>query len=496
DASEAEGEKTADERLLELLKPLTGNISYSQLPKITVMVAINDGKLISFFYQYEKDFPILKKIVEDAYFGVVQANPPADKIAAKIKVINLKLRTFIDYNFDNTFGESIYDRQLEVFLEERFWEPVCLDCTANSYCPIWKNVKALRHFQVRNQLKKLFAISYLRGLKRSTIRDLRSSLALAITANLSCKDIHAKEELDYNDLYFNQLFESQDDVSIEFQALDPAQKPIPELDSYLHFALKNPDLNSELESFFTPAIHIQGLFTAFASNLTVQTFRRRLYFEANEEKLKATFHSLRTIDTFLPYQHLSSFFSLLNKEIKPEEEEKILSQLLEGISRSDELSAQAIEKLLIQNQSQGKDPKKRIGLLLRLQKARATAQNASLAVCRAFERDRFCIEVVEVSEQQRQFLEVLPTQLNLIFKSNEEYCFRLTLSLDLYELLMNLGSGGLPFSNEYYTLLDELVLFKNNLHRTQSQEVFLIKNEKQVYHVMLEDQKLQIQQIL
>jgi serine/threonine protein kinase len=480
DASESFENQTADQRLTRLFEPFQGQAINA--PRQTLLIAINDGKLISFFFnpKIRERFPALSNIVIDAYF---------EKDHDTIKVINLKLRAFIDYDFKSKPGDSIFDKQLHKFLEPQAWEPTCGECDAQSFCPIYHNVMALRKRQVRNQLKKLLAIGYIRGIKRNTLRDMRSTLAFAITANLTCRKIHSNPKLELESLYFNSLFESlQGSMEEEIKILDPAKKPIPELDHFLAFELQaNPSQGlPKLLSFLNSSIYPQpqdifqkSRFEKLSASQKHTYARRRLYFEAVSQKLRKDFNYFHNPDRLLPYTYFKEFIAILesgknNFASPPNAPKKIkkiksaINNLLKGISQSEELNPDALAKPKIENNPNAK----RFDLLLRI------AQNLEqgLWVTRGFRKEDFAIEANNLEPTRLRYLEAQPASFWLVFRKDEN--IKLEINLNLYELLMKMAKQGvLPFSEEFATALDDLLSFKSKLHKQAQNNVTLIENE-------------------
>ncbi|MCK5716927.1 MAG: hypothetical protein KAH77_05505, partial [Thiomargarita sp.] len=238
DASESYQEQSADDRLKILFSPFKGDVKPNNY---VVLMAINDGKLHSFFHlpAIQQDFPWLSQTVIHKAFKT--ENGVKDK---SIEIVNLKERTLIDLELgpEHNTESSLFDKLLLLFTDKQHWE-ICHTCASQSDCPIFANARALGFSdtaqQSRTRLKTFFAISHLRRHRHNTMRDVRSALSFIITGNWNCQSVHDNIGVPValqEKRYFNSIFSAKDDTLQEFIELDPARIALSQLDRQLNLS--------------------------------------------------------------------------------------------------------------------------------------------------------------------------------------------------------------------------------------------------------------------
>jgi len=224
---------SADDWLKQLFAPFKGR----QRPNTShiVLVAINDGKLHSFFHLKEvrEEWQWLSKSAIDKAF-----NPSNQRAEDGVLVVNLKERALVDLEIGQDNPEScLFDQLLLLFTDKQHWE-ICHQCSEQADCPIFANARSLGFSsfakQARTRVKLLFLMSHLRRQRHNTMRNIRSALSFAITSNLDCQAIHEASEETRQQWskrrYFHALFSGQDEILREFVELDPARVNIAHLD--------------------------------------------------------------------------------------------------------------------------------------------------------------------------------------------------------------------------------------------------------------------------
>lgn len=220
DASESNSGLSSDDLLNQALTPEDGRAETSQ----TVLLAINDGRLLQFFTDYEHLYNDHARATR-AHFR--RQSPPFDDIA----VVDLKERSLA--NPGNELGLAV--QVAERFTAADRWTE-CTTCSSRELCPMLKNAREL-HSVARKGLAELVLVSHLRRLRRATFRDLRSALGWLITGDVSCEEVHEKRELRL-DLSRNPKYrianlafssESTDYLIQEWSLLDPARTAAPEV---------------------------------------------------------------------------------------------------------------------------------------------------------------------------------------------------------------------------------------------------------------------------
>ncbi|HZV26723.1 MAG TPA: protein kinase, partial [Acidothermaceae bacterium] len=121
DASEAHRGQNADEQLIEKLNGLQGEDRPAS--SVTVLVAINDGRLADIIERYE-DFVWLMREVDRARRDA-QALDTED-----VWLIDLKRRSYVDAA-PSTGDHSVMRRMLSTFVDSARWDPICDECASH-----------------------------------------------------------------------------------------------------------------------------------------------------------------------------------------------------------------------------------------------------------------------------------------------------------------------------------------------------------------------------
>lgn len=221
DASESHGDKSSDDLMQDALNPGLGEDPQRR----TVLLAINDGRLLHFFTEYED-------LYEDETAEVyrqMDGRPVADPTIA---LVDLKRRTLAPW----PKGPSLAGRILDRFTDPALWSP-CAGCLSKDICPMFRNAAALRGL-AREAVDELIATSYLRRQRRATFRDVRSALAWLITGDHACQEVHEARERGMDlrrgtdalveDLAFDSR--SPDYLIREWSDLDPARTAAPDVE--------------------------------------------------------------------------------------------------------------------------------------------------------------------------------------------------------------------------------------------------------------------------
>jgi serine/threonine protein kinase len=221
DASESHDGKSSDELIRAALDPAPGE----DPARRTVLLAINDGRLLQFFSKNED-------LYEDEAAEIrrqLAGNLPGDQ---GIALIDLKRRTLASRPDDTSLAARI----LDTFTEERRWA-VCQGCLSREICPMVRNAESLRG-PARDAVEELVATSHLRRHRRATFRDVRSALAWLITGDRSCDSVHDAREQGMDlrraddalveDLAFHPG--SVDYLVQEWTDLDPAHTAAPDVE--------------------------------------------------------------------------------------------------------------------------------------------------------------------------------------------------------------------------------------------------------------------------
>lgn len=463
DASEAHEGLSADEQLAQKLQGLEG----VQQPGIalTVLIAINDGRLMDYFDRNNERYHWLNQQLEHySDEGEIERIP--------VWKIDLKRRSFV--NLPDAETASIFTNVLQRLVDQQHWQ-ICDECAANAICPIRQNAAMLRKRAINKWLEYLLLIVHLRRQRQMTMRDLRSAIAYLITGNANCQQVHnARHGEDggaslINLSYWRSAFaplERSDELLRDLTILDPARFAHPRLDRFLHFH-QAPEAASTRQLFFVDR-----------SDLPMQRFKderewmaatkRKLYFEVSkatrEKNSIQPIPYMRRLD-LLPYQYAKEFVSLLDNRLDDEDVDWIREQLALGILRSDGIMEDV-------------PPDK-----LSVQVSASEAQQ--LVVLKQFPLEDFNVHAEELHEQR--LIEQIPVMVIFEHRSGTP---SLELSLDLFELLMRMADGLQPDAQEYQPLLEDLKRFKDTLLLQETRDLVLIENQSRVHHITQRDGKI------
>lgn len=457
DASESRGQLTADEQLKSRLAGLEGSAGPSN--GVSVLVAVNDGRLVDFFRRYEGQFSWLAdRVLLVRRDGPGRADWPW--------VVDLKARAVV--TLDDSDGEpSVFQRLLSALIVEDQWS-ICLTCKAHSLCPIYSNAIALQgkndKGRARHRLESLATLTHLRRDFHPTIRDLRSCLSLLITGNLSCEDVHAAAEgdgigelLGPTKRFWFQVFDppaDADELVAGMSRFDPALEPRPRLDRFLATHARPEDAD-KIVVFFPPEDREAPNELAAARYLNSvawqKSVKRRLYFFSGDIWVD---ESKTSAEQLLPYRFSERFLAALRGE---ENLDLLRSDVVRGISMSDGISAESLAD----------------SLCVRIQHN----PSQQLTVMRRFPVEDFSLNVIRPS--YGGLVEAIPEVLEFRYKAGSP----LLIGLDLFELLLRFARGVRPTAPEYEALLEDLVPFKNNLILSSSAELVLLEAERRLHVV-------------
>jgi len=456
DASESEkdGRVSANERLLRLYDHLKGNTE--PITNVIILTAINDGKLHAFLNEFKRDFYWLAQTVFNQIFG---KNTNEETVC----IVNLKDRTLVDLEFDGENENSLFDKTLKIFSDKKNYN-VCFECEAKEKCPIFYNAKTFGFAdfsnKIRARLKLLFTISHLRHQRHNTMRNIRSALSYVITSNLSCEDVHnlvRRENYQsiFESLYFNSIYNSPDEALIELREIDPGLKLLPKLDRKIYSYHLSSQFD-KLESALYPVnIKIDYSKINLSTEKIIFSWRRRYYFESDNDKLVELFDEIENQNNLLPYSFLKTYLKNLQKLGKLN---LLLNDLSKGIAQLEGIRDYGLAKEYIlikitQNKREG------------------------LTVCKQFPLNEF---QVFTPNNNKQYLETIPYQMIL---KHTVSGIQTKINLDIYEILRRMAEGQLPASEEQKPVLDELNEFKSRLQRNQSDRLLLIESNGRYHHI-------------
>ena len=385
---------------------------------------------------------------------------------AYVEIVDLKRRALVQ--LPGKPG-SMLSRMLAGLVAAAQWTE-CANCSAREECSIKFNADRLSNPQIASRMESLFLIQHWRRNRRATIRDVRSALAYLITGNLVCEDIHRERREQRRDEdwnlrpYFHAVFNARgekDEMLDDLASVDPAQRAHPRLDRFLHFHRSTDRWGAVLD--YTAQIETRDAFNAAMSPELLEkrwygAIKRRLYFEADDDKLRNGGWELPESDQMLPYRYLADFAAALTGALPVEE---ILTRVVDGISRAEGVPKTA---------SNGR---------LSLSLARNVDQE--LTVIKQFNASQFRCTVISAPNG---YVESIPDALRLFHVSGTP---SITITLDMFELLSRLANGYTTGTQEYEPFLVELSEFKSGLLRLGVNEVLLLEGRSRLHRVSVDN---------
>lgn len=246
---------------------------------VTLLVAINDGKLRTF---------------QDKHEGLFSDN------RLRIRVVDLKDRPLESLAMDGLTGQLI-----DQFTAMENWN-ACEPCSSKFNCPIFENQNELSSSSKKG-IQELVLTSHLRRNKRATFRDVRSALAWTMTGDLGCEDVHKMTEdgrnlkAEQGRLLFDLVFsdEAGDYLVQEWATIDPAKGQLSELQEEI-----NSGKFSEVNLF---------------PRRILQSESRKRFFRHQNSESKST----------RLFEHLNSYINALQEGVS----EDLKHSVLLGLSR-------------------------------------------------------------------------------------------------------------------------------------------------------------------
>jgi hypothetical protein len=436
DGSESVGPLSSDDRIRRALR------FANQDPSHTSIIAINDGRLVSFLTKFSDEFAYS----DDVIARLRGAKP----VNGEIALVDLKLRAQVSPDYQ----EGIAIRNLQKFIEPKEWED-CNNCVARLECPIKSNVETLSNPSVQRALSQLLEVSHLRRRKRVTFREIRSVMARLITGGINCETVHAERRENLNParrpnrLMHDLIFcgnEQSEPILKEIAQLDPSRLALVEL---VRAAFANQYLQeNDAEVDFKRS-----------------TLARRLAVGLLDE----TYPDLDTSQT-MPYRHLDEFRQML---WNPDSASR--DRLLLGISKI--VAAPGYEGT---------------GLAVR------TVRNKSeWTLLRVVSEDRFSLYR---PMNNSEFVEQFPDYVDLQFGSrNADGTFQrsqfLRVTLDLAEVVLRAASGQMFDDIVSDGVIEEIRAFALGAASGNAREVLLTSPSGVMTRASLNENKVELSRV-
>lgn len=482
DGSQDEEGMANDAVLSQFFLPFYNKQDYSQVGEGRI-IAINEGRLVDFLHT-QPGLKALSDNIEDYFY-----HEGHTELLPGLMVINLNLRSVTARNEE---GKSLLSQQIKQLTNPAMWTK-CQGCPIADRCFIRYNVETFQDSNTADEVITrlewlLRAVVYKREL-HITMRDLRSFIAFMLTRDYSCDQVRKlvtyiqtekMEDYYWQYYYFNitapaypvtQYFpfptlDSNDRLIRMLRETDIARVALPAYDRDLYYTVKKPEnylifaerKQSILDSF--NAIHeiVPGWDVADKRYMVTahhQAFIRHQYFEGKFDYRRR-----------LPYRYIADFA----QQLRSHEEDQLL--------KTKQALAIAISA------SEGCDNLKLMNGYLLL--AGSHVKDPLSKSYRRFALDEFEL-FVDNTEHLTKYIEY--ESENFVFRHKEDKFIRLTISLDLFEMLQYIRSGFSPSVNDLRGRFVELQIFKNMLESKTYNEILVTKNDKKFSIIRLSDDK-------
>lgn len=489
DGSQDEEERANNDVLEAFFKPFENLTNYNDAKEGRV-IAINEGRLVEFLSTSSKHTN-LASIIEEYFYREGHHNLPDG-----LMIINLNLRSIAA---QDSVEPSLFRQQIKILTQKDLWHK-CENCPLANRCFIKYNVDSFNDSaageDVISRMEWLLRTASLKRELHITMRDLRSFVAFTLTRDHHCDDIDTlyqqsqdKPESYWQYYYFNVTNPKIDDSGNQDRLIkllretDIGEVSIPNLDrdlffgkheskNYIEFADREIGL---LELFDSQKIGVpayeQNPEWLIRIKAIQKIFIRHQYFEGkssllipqnqvtNEDSAENSKQRMPSYLLRLPYHSVFKFVQVLNQGDTDNQTKQSISR---AISLNEGCDNTSIDKnSLVLSSTEIKDP---------------LSKSFRLFALNDFEL------LVNRTEHLVKYLEYEPDSLT--FRHKKEKHIRLTISLDLYEMLYFIQQGFSPSLNDLRGKFVELIIFKNLLENLVYDEVVVTKDNLTFYRIL------------
>ncbi|HZH88543.1 MAG TPA: serine/threonine-protein kinase, partial [Chitinophagaceae bacterium] len=492
DGSQDEDDRANNEVLENFFQPFENLENYSSASEGRI-IAINEGRLVEFLKTTEKH-KILHDHIENYFY-----NEGHHELPNGIMIINLNLRSVVAQT-DNE--PSLFRQQLKALTNKNLWSK-CNGCSLANKCFIKYNVDTFNDTatgeEVITRMEWLLRTASLKRELHITMRDLRSLIAYILTRDHDCSEVERVFDQNQNTpenywqyYYFNVTNPNIEDTGNQdrlvklLRETDIGEVAIPDLDrdlffgkhqskNYLEFAEREIDLLDTFNSIerILPTYEQNEIELIRIKNIH-KNFVRHQYFEGKAELFniqnsntnkdgKQEALSFPSYLLRLPYHSVFKFVNVLSEGDADNDTKASVSRAIslnEGCDNPD-----IDQDYLVLSSTEIKDP---ISKSFRL-----------------FNLDDFEL-FVNRTDHLVKYLEYEPDSLT--FRHKKEKHIKLTISLDLYEMLYFIQQGFSPSLNDLKGRFVELVIFKNLLENLNYEEVIVTKDNIEFFKISKDDQ--------
>ena len=335
------------------------------------------------------------------------------------------------------------------------------------------------------------------SLKRElhiTMRDLRSFIAFTLTRDYECEDINklyndaaGKPENYWQYYYFNitnpdiEDSASQDRLIKLLRETDIGEVPIPEIDrnlffdkhqakDYIEFSEREINLldqfNKVKDDELRIPVHEKTTEILERIRSVQKSYVRHHYFEGKSSLIKGANEKSKGMPSFmlrLPYHSVFKFVQLLQDESRSQDTMKSISRAIALNEGCDNTNID--QKSLVLAATEVNDPFSKSFRLFNLKDFELKVNN---------------------TEHLVKYLEYEPD--SFMFKHKRQPHIKLTISLDLYEMLYFIQQGFSPSLNDIRGKFVELVIFKNLLKNLNYKEVVVTKDDTDYFSIKKDNQ--------
>ncbi|WP_322777864.1 protein kinase domain-containing protein [Frankia sp. Cas4] len=429
DASESHEGMSADDLLHRALDPVNDT---HRAGGYTALIAANDGRLLDFLEREAPRYPQIAKVLAEG-----GGTDGSGAEGSGIVRVDLKGRSMASLG---AAADSLTVRLLDALMTDDMWS-ACAACAAEQRCPIVRNARELGAQRAQDRLHRLVLTSHLRRGRRPTIRDLRSTLAYLVTADLGCVDIHreigdgpgnpATPERHFSSLAFDASG-GRDRLLDEWRELDPAAVAAARLERALA-----PDARTATD---------------------MARAKRRLYFTAPDPDLAGT-------GCLSPYRYLEEFRAVLATQHRGGGADGQNAD--QNAGRTGSRTGDVLARTLLRGLSRCIGPVGYDGDGVAVSVGEPAEDGG--AVVKVLSLDEFEVTLTPVDDR---FVETAAEVFVLRHISGQA---RMTVDIDLFELLMRAAAGYLPTNPEVMPLLEELGLFRSSLTLQPASKVIVIE---------------------
>ena len=499
DGSQDEDEKVNNEVLDTFFQPFEKLTNYNN-SKEGRIIAINEGRLVEFLKTTAKHKE-LHDILENYFY-----NEGHYELPEGIMIINLNLRSVVAKEEGKP---SLFRSQIKTLTQKKLWGK-CENCSLANNCFIKYNVDSFNDSatgeEVITRMEWLLRTASLKRELHITMRDLRSFIAFTLTRDFNCKEVEqlyqqfqTEPEKYWQHYYFNITNPANEDSGNQDRLIkllretDIGEVSIPDLDrdlffgqhkekSYLEFAEREFNLLGAFNAIerIKPTYEQDGSEVERIKSIQ-KNFIRHQYFEGRAKLLDFPNGSsgntegkdkLKIPSSYLLRLPYHSVFKFVNVLDEGEDGNQTKASISRAISLNEGCDNAGIDKnYLVLSSSEIKDPFSKS--------------------FRLFGLDDFEL-FVNRTDHLVKYLEYEPD--GLTFRHIKEKHIKLTISLDLYEMLYFIQQGFNPSLNDLRGKFIELVIFKNLLENLSYNKVVVTKDNLEFFQISKDSQsRLSIQ---